>query len=95
MFTTNQVINGYLKINNVDVVTTIPTLNSHFTSKLYVDNQVALTAKLGSVSMFTANETISGNLNANNATFTGATILRIYRLTMGLSIPLRQTQERL
>jgi hypothetical protein len=39
---------------------------SHLTSKLYVDNQVALTAKLALPNIFTGLQNINGNLKVDN-----------------------------
>jgi hypothetical protein len=65
-FTANQVINGDLKVDKVNAVTTTPTLNTYLTSKLYVDNQVALNEKLASANRFTGLQTIVGDLQADH-----------------------------
>jgi hypothetical protein len=59
VFTTSQEIIGNLKANIVQVAITTPTINSHLTSKLYVDTQLNLTGKLASANTFTANETMN------------------------------------
>jgi hypothetical protein len=41
VFTTSQEIVGNLKANIVQVAITTPTINTHLTSKLYVDSQIA------------------------------------------------------
>ena len=46
VFTTSQEIVGNLKATLVQVSTTTPTLDAHLTSKLYVDKQDNLSAKL-------------------------------------------------
>jgi hypothetical protein len=69
VFTTNQEILGNLKATLVQVSTTNPTLNTHLTSKLYVDTQDNLSAKLSSANDFIGNQKITGNLNVGG-TFT-------------------------
>jgi len=69
VFTTNQEILGNLKATLVQVSTTNPTLNTHLTSKLYVDTQDNLSAKLASANDFIGNQKITGNLNVGG-TFT-------------------------
>ena len=64
-FTGLQTIVGDLKADHVLVKITAPTLNTHLTSKLYVDTQVALTAKLASANTFTGLQTIVGDLSVD------------------------------
>jgi hypothetical protein len=65
IFTTSQEITGNLKATLVQVSTTTPALDTHLTSKFYVDNQDALTAKLASANTFTANQSITGDLSVS------------------------------
>jgi hypothetical protein len=69
VFTTSQEIIGNLKATLVQVSTTTPTINSHLTSKFYVDKQDNLSAKLASANAFTANQIITGDLSVSG-TFT-------------------------
>ena len=65
----NIILTGNLKATLVQVSTTNPTLNTHLTSKLYVDTQDNLSAKLSSANDFIGNQKITGNLNVGG-TFT-------------------------
>jgi hypothetical protein len=69
VFTTSQEIVGNLKATLVQVSTTTPTIDTHLTSKLYVDKQDNLSAKLASANDFIGNQKITGNLNVGG-TFT-------------------------
>jgi hypothetical protein len=69
VFTTSQEITGNLKATLVQVSTTTPALDTHLTSKFYVDKQDNLSAKLASANDFIGNQKITGNLNVGG-TFT-------------------------
>jgi hypothetical protein len=69
VFSTSQEIVGNLKATLVQVSTTTPTINSHLTSKFYVDKQDNLSAKLASANDFIGNQKITGDLNVGG-TFT-------------------------
>jgi hypothetical protein len=65
VFTTSQEITGNLKATLVQVSTTTPALDTHLTSKFYVDKQDDLSAKLASANTFTANQSITGDLSVS------------------------------
>jgi hypothetical protein len=70
-FTGLQTVNGDLKADHVLVKITAPTLNTHLTSKLYVD-----TALIGKQNTLTASSDVTMNaLTANSATITGNTTI--------------------
>ena len=82
-FTGLQTIVGDLKADNILVKNTTPTLNTHLTSKLYVDTALNKTAKVNSANTFTANQFINGDLNAINTNFSGLTTCTNFNATNG------------
>jgi hypothetical protein len=70
----------------MSVLSQTPTINSHLTSILYRDNQVALTAKLALLNTFTANQVISVDLKADKVVVINTTPTLDTQLTSKLYV---------
>jgi len=101
IFTTSQEITGNLKATLVQVSTTTPALDTHLTSKFYVDKQDDLSAKLASANTFTANQSITGDLSVSGLITQSNTIRfkayyntvgNVFSVSAGNNIPYNTTQ---